>query len=122
MLRRTLIVGSLIAVLGYGALVFLQWQMGLGDFAKGPQELTLLKYERKVVAGGRAGVEYFGREEGELRFRLHCLENKETVARPVRLQKVGDRSEKTCGVYLRVLGVKSSDAIAATLEISWDKK
>lgn len=120
MLRRTLLVGSLIALLGYGSLVFLQWQLGLGDFAKGPQELTLLKFERKVVAGGRAGLEYFGREGAELSFRLHCLENKETVARPVRIQP-GERSGRTCGVYLQVLEVKGGDGFAVRVEVSWDK-
>ena len=121
MLRRTLILGVLIGSVGYGALVFLQWQMGLGDFAKGPQVMTLLKFDRRVVGGGRAGVEYFGREGPELSFRLHCLENKERVARPLRLE-AGEKSEKTCGVYLRVLEVKNSDGFGVEIEVSWDKK
>jgi hypothetical protein len=119
--RRTLILGVLIGAVGYGALVFLQWQMGIGDFAKGPQRLTLLKFDRRVVGGGRAGVEYFGREGPELSFRLHCLENQETVARPLRLE-TGELSEKTCGVYLRVLEVKNSDGFGVEIEVSWDRK
>ncbi len=121
MLRRTVLMTLLIGLAGYGILVFLQWQMGLGDFAKGPQEITLLKYDRKVVAGGRAGVEYFGREGNELSFRLHCRENGETVARPVRLKR-DERSAETCGVYIKVLETRNSDAFAVKVEASWDKK
>ena len=121
MLKRTLFLGGLIALLGYGALVFLQWQLGLGDFAKGPQRLQLLRYDRKVAAGGRAGVEYLGRESGELSFRLHCRERGETVSRPVRVP-LEQRSNKTCGIYLRPLAVKGGDAFAVEVEISWDEK
>lgn len=121
MLKRTFFLGGLIVLLGYGALYFLQWQMGLGDFAKGPQTVTLLRYERSVVAGGRAGVEYLGREGPELSFLLHCLEGSETVSRSVRL-KGDEKSPKTCDVYLRVLETKNSDAYAVKIEVSWDKK
>jgi hypothetical protein len=120
-LKRTLFLGALVVAFGYGALVFLQWQMGLGEFAKGPQQLTFLRYDRKVVAGGRAGVEYFGRESGELSFLLHCLEKGETVNHPLRLQ-LEQRSRETCGVYLRPLAVKGSDAFTVEVEISWDNK
>lgn len=121
MLKRTFFFGGLILLAGYGALYFLQWQMGLGDFAKGPQKVTLLKYEREVVAGGRAGVEYLGREGPELSFLLHCREGAETVSRSVRL-KGDEKSAETCGVYLRVLEIKNSDAFGVEIEVSWDKK
>ncbi len=121
MLKRTFFLGGLILLVGYGALYFLQWQMGLGDFAKGPQKLTLLRYERQVAGGGRAGVEYLGREGAELSFLLHCLEGSETVSRPVRL-KPGEKSARTCNVDLEVLSTKGSDAFAVEVEVSWDKK
>ena len=118
---RALFLGLLIALLGYGALVFLQWKMGLGDFAKGPEELTLLRYDRKMVGGGRAGVEYLGLEGTQLSFLLHCREDGDTVSRPVRL--VGnDRSAKACGVYLRLLEKKGGDAFAVRIEVSWDPR
>lgn len=119
MLHRTLLLTGLVVLLGYGALLFLQWKWQLGDFAKGPQQIKLLRYDRKMVAGGRAGVEYLGRETGDLSFLLHCLEKGETVSRPVRLEE-GQRSSETCAVYLRPVAVQGGDAYAVEVEITWD--
>lgn len=118
-MRRPLILAALLGVLGYGALTFLQWHFKLGEYAKGPQQFTFTRYERKVVGGGRAGLEYFGRESGLLHFQLHCLEGSKTVAKTLRLDK-GQRSDKTCNVYVRILEVKGSDGYSTKVEVSWD--
>jgi hypothetical protein len=120
-LRKTLVFLPLIGLLGWGTLSLLQWKLKLGDYAKSPQELSMTRYERKVVAGGRAGVEYLGLENAKLRFQLHCLENAQTAHHPLLIPR-GERSEKVCGVYLEVLETKGSDAFAIRLLVSWDKK
>jgi len=118
-LRKTLLLVPLIALLGWGALSFLQWKMKLGDYAKSPQHRTMTRYERKVVGGGRAGVEYLGRENGQMRFLVHCLVGTQTVSHPLLLPR-GERSEEVCSVYLEVTEAKGSDAFSIEVEISWD--
>lgn len=118
-MRRLLLFVALLGFLGYGALTFLQWHFKIGEFAKGPQQFTFTRYERKVVGGGRAGLEYFGLEAGKLHFKLHCLEGSQTVAKTVWLEN-DERSAKTCGVYVHVLEVKGSDGYSTKVEVSWD--
>jgi hypothetical protein len=108
----------LLGLAAYGLLQYLQWQLKLGDYAQSPQRLALERHERKVVAGGRAGVELLETRYGKTKVMLRCLEKGKAIQRELSLAK-GETVEGNCDIELRLLEVEGEDGVRAEFEVSW---
>lgn len=108
----------LMGLAAYLFLQYLQYQLKLGDYAESPEKIELHRQDRKVVAGGRAGIELLGTRYGKTRLMLRCLEDGQSVQREVSL-KEGETLEGHCEVAIRLTKVHGADGVRAEFEISW---
>jgi hypothetical protein len=110
----------LLGLAGYGILAYLQAQFGLGDYAESPQRFTLPRNERKLVAGGRAGIEYQSARYGKAKLLVRCLEGSQAVQREVEVEKGGE-PVAVCKVKIVLVELHGSDGVRADFEVSWER-
>ncbi len=112
--RRVIITVIVLGVLGWAGLKMIEWQFGIGDFARSPQQVSLHPEGRAIVGGGRAvlGLVAIGGEKAELEIRCAGEEHEIEL-------KPGGASEKICDVYVRWLGPSVRFPGAQQLEVSW---
>ncbi len=113
--RRLILVMIVLGVLGWGMLKTVEWQFGVGEFAKSPQMMMLRPGGRVIVGGGRAvlGLVAIRDEKAEIEIRCDEAEHE------IRLRP-GGASEKLCDVYVRWLGPSVRVPGTQQLEVSWN--
>ncbi len=122
MSRRLLIIVAMLGLLGYGGLLLIQWQFGMGRFAKSPQQILLAAGGRVIGGGGRAVVGLAEVADDTARVEIRCadVEHEAELARE-------ELSDEVCGVRVRWLGttgeVTLSDGTRVpgqVVEITWE--
>lgn len=100
MAKRIILILAVFLVMGLGALEMIQWQFGIGSYARSPQSFTLRQGQRFIAGGGRVVV-------GLLQIRgsvfkpygvlveMSCKDTKQDVA--LMLEEPGD---EVCGTRI----------------------
>lgn len=112
---RIFVILAFLGIIGWGILTFIQWRFGLGDFAKGPQEVVARRDEQThLLAGGRAGLVYLGRAgKDKVRVLLRCQAGKKEL-------EITSEPQKThCGVTVALTELKGSDGFEANFLVTW---
>lgn len=117
---RLLAVTLVLLLTGFLALMALQWKLGAESFSvRSPQEVVVPLGGRKIVGGGRAGVELIRRigEKAEVKVRCGAGE------RWLKLE-IDRTSDEVCSVRLRLRSFSTESGTLATsrahLEVTWD--
>lgn len=113
---RLLIITLALGLGGWLLLLGIEWQLGLGRFARSPQVVELAPGRRIIVAGGRA-VLGFARERydrAEVEVRCAAEQKELSLLRQT-------PSEPVCGVRLRWLepSMERRQPDAESFEVSW---
>lgn len=104
----------LVGAAGVGALYFMLWQMRLGDFAESPQRLLVTQNLNRIVAGGRAGVLYEGKDTRDRgRILVRCKSTAEVL-----LLREGEESRQVCGVYVELERLRG--VTEAVVQVRWE--
>ncbi len=116
---RLLAVTVMLLLVGLIALFSLQWKIGTGGFAvESPQEVVVPLGARRVVGGGRAGVEFDGRRDDHADLKVRCASGERWVT-----LETGETSERICTVRIRLTGFSSAtgslSSSRAHLEVTW---
>jgi len=112
--RRLILTVIVLGVLGWAGLKLIEWQFGIGDFAKSPQHVTLRPAGRALVGGGRAvvGLVEIRRERAAVQIRCAGVEEE------VRLDR-GKPGEEVCGVRVLWMGPSPRILDAQQFEVTW---
>ncbi|MCP3961206.1 MAG: hypothetical protein GY719_25445 [bacterium] len=117
---RLLVVTIFILLAGLIALLALQWKIGAGGGVTSPQQVVVQLGQRKLIGGGRAGVE-FDRRQGQ---RAEVIVRCSDVERRVKL-KLDQISDEICSVRIRLREFSSETGTLATsrahLEVTWEQ-
>ena len=117
---RLLAVTLVLLLMGFLALMALQWKLGTESFsARSPQEVIVPLGGRKIVGGGRAGVELIRRIGEKAEVKVRCVAGE----RWLKLE-TGKTSDEICSVRIRLLSFSSETGTLATsrahLEVTWE--
>ena len=115
---RLLVITTVLLVAGLSALLGLQWKLGLGEFVSSPQQVVVPLGSRKIVGGGRAGVELTNRRGERAEVVVRCAERERWLT-----LAPGKVSDEVCSIRLKLTGFSSATGTLATseahLEITW---
>ena len=115
---RLLLVTILMLVAGLTALLALQWKLGMGGGVTSPQQVVVQLGHRKLIAGGRAGVEFDHRQGRRAELIVRCADVEQRVK--LRLDQISD---EICSVRIRLREFSSETGTLATsrahLEVTW---
>jgi len=112
--RRLIITMIVLGVLGWAGLKLIEWQFGIGDFAKSPQYVSLRPAGRAIVGGGRAVVGLVEMRDNKTMVEIRCAD----VVHEVQLDP-GKPSDEICDVRVRWTGPSPRILGAQQLEVSW---
>lgn len=115
--KRLVVVLLLLGLAGWLGLVAIQWQFGLGRFAKSPQEVVLRPGGRAIVGGGRAVLGFVAESGAKVTIEVRC------AAETARVDLDRDTfSEPLCGLRVRRLVepfLRPIHSGSARFEVTW---
>ncbi len=117
---RLLAAVVVLLLMGLIALMALQWKLGSEGFAvTSPQQVVVPLGGRKIVGGGRAGVQFDRRLGKRAEMRVRCAGGEHFV----KIQ-TGKTSDEICQVRLHLHSFSSETGTLATsqanLEVTWE--
>ncbi len=118
MRSRIVLLPLLILLLGFLALLRLQWKHQLGGLAESPQEIEVRLGERVIVGGGRASLRFTALRDEEATFSLRCR-----GGRHAETLREGERIESACSILVELVTLWPAfeeEPESAWLEVTWD--
>ncbi len=117
---RLLAAVLVVLLMGLVALMALQWKLGTGGFAvTSPQQVVVPLGGKRIVGGGRAGVQFDRRLDERAELRVRCGDGEHWLS-----LEVGKTSAEICRVRLQLMSFSSETGTLATsrahLEVTWE--
>jgi len=112
--RRLILTLIVLGLVGWAGLKLIEWQFGIGDFAKSPQYLSLRPGGRAIAGGGRAVVGLIEIRRDKASVQVRCSD----VETEVKLDPKKP-SDETCGIRIRWMGPSPRILGAQQLEVTW---